>query len=594
MNEVLIYIIKVLVIHGLLYLFYRLVLKNSARHVLNRAYLLGALIAAFIIPFIAFTVPDSTQASAAENPVIYWLSEPTMGLEYFEIIPVKQQEVFSFWSLMPIIYVLIATFLVVRSMVYLILLDRLKKHSEHIQKRWFSLFKTSHKRPFSFFSNVFIPQHFFGTDAFRQVLAHECVHVRQLHSVDRLLLDFFVSLFWFNPFIYLYRNALIEIHEYQADEAVINRFNDPIGYQEILFSQLQSTEYSELVSHFNFSLIKKRIVMMNKQKKGSGWVYSLTLPVTLMIVFTFSSKESVEPLKEVRQDLTSLISPITHVSELNQLFQQDNEPSILPIKEASLTRLTSGFGKRMHPITKKEQWHLGVDFSCKVGSEVMATADGVVESVTDNPGGYGKLVTIDHGNEYKTRYAQLSEFKVKEGDEVKKGQVIALSGNSGMSTAPHLHYEVQKGDKRINPLDYIDDYDFKPGAKEIKSEASNDDLKLSSQNPKESTADKNAVLTVETFNTSTGKENGAILSDKSNVLEEESVEQIENSDGTSPIYFLDGTRIEEVSTIQPEDIDHVNVLKGEKAIEKYGEDGRNGVIEITTKKNKVKNESKLK
>ena len=101
------------------------------------------------------------------------------------------------------------------------------------------LFKTTHNRPFSFFSNVFMPRSLvrFGGVQNRCWLTNVFMYGSSTQWIGSLL-DFVVSLFWFNPFIYLYRNALIEIHEYQADEAVINRFKDPIGYQEILFSQL--------------------------------------------------------------------------------------------------------------------------------------------------------------------------------------------------------------------------------------------------------------------------------------------------------------------------------------------------------------------
>lgn len=642
MNEVIIYLLKVIAIHGILYLVYHALLRNSNRHGLNRTFLLSAVLLAFAIPFIEFSVPASATEFSEENPVIVWLSEPTASFHEFELVPVKNSPYFSYWSLIPWLYALIAGVLVIRSLVYLFLLRRLKRQSEHIRKRWFSLFKTSHKRPFSFFSNVFIPTDLFGSDAFGQILAHECVHVRQFHSMDRLLLDFVGSLFWFNPFIYLYRNALIEIHEYQADEAVVKRFKDPIGYQEILFSQLQSAQYSGLVSHFNFSMIKKRIVMMNKNRKMSGWVYVLTLPIMLTVVFAFSSKQAMEPLSEVGDGIALLLGPekefqwaaldftLMDKEEAQRTFQQENLPSIMPIKEASLARLTSGFGKRVHPIKKTEQWHLGIDFSCKVGSEVVATANGTIESVTDNPEGYGKLILVDHGNEYKTRYAQLSEFKVEEGDQVKKGQVIALSGNSGLSTAPHLHYEVQKGDKRVDPVDYIEDYDFRPRIKEIKTPQTGKSQKEEALQRREEAL---AAKELELVRKEEALAKKALeQADKMNQQEQEKAqeelrraemerERMEmekkqelrfkqkdgdettftistdkrSRNGKTPLFVLDGLEVTDISGLSPEEIESVVVLKGEKAIDKYGEKATDGVIEISTKiKEKDKQKSKAK
>ena len=214
MSEVLIYTGKVLVIQAIFYGFYRLVLRNSIRHGWNRLFLLAALVVSFAIPFIQ--IPDQLSVQPLEeSPVIVWMHESAME---FEVVPVPKESGeanFSMWYLLPWLYVLVTCLLIGRSAVYLIFIQKLKKHSEYVKKRWFKLFKTSQTRPFSFFSNVFIPKDIFGSNAFDQILAHECVHVKQRHSIDRLLMDFFVSLFWFNPFIYLYRNALIEIHEFQ-------------------------------------------------------------------------------------------------------------------------------------------------------------------------------------------------------------------------------------------------------------------------------------------------------------------------------------------------------------------------------------------
>ena len=463
MNEYVVYFLKVMAIQGLFFGLYSLILRNSGRHALNRWYLLSTLFLAFFIPFISFSLPDQTPQVVQENPVILWLSEPSS--EEYEIIQIQERKTYSWWALVPIFYGLVVFVLVLRSTFHLSILSRLKRNSEPILKKWFTLFKTSQNRSFSFFSNVFIPRWLFGTDAFDQVLAHECVHVRQLHSVDRLLLDFVVSLFWFNPFIYLYRNALIEIHEYQADEAVVKEFKDPIAYQEILYSQLQTPQYSELVSHFNFQMIKKRIVMMNKQKKRTGWVYALAAPLTLVMIFAFSSKETMNPIDEVGDEISAMIGPIDEVTGLAEmLFQSDNEPSILPFKEKTFNKMTSGFGMRMHPIDKERKFHRGMDFSCKTGTEIIATADGTVEKVRRSSTGYGNLLVVDHGNGFVTKYAQLSSFKVQEGDKVQKGQVIAFSGNSGASTAPHLHYEVVKNGEAVNPADYIKNYQFKSSA----------------------------------------------------------------------------------------------------------------------------------
>ena len=130
-------------------------------------------------------------------------------------------------------------------------------------------------------------------------------------------------------------------------------------------------------------------------------------------------------------------------------------PAIQPISNKELIRLASGFGWRIHPIYKVKKLHKGIDFSAPIGTPVYATADGVVKHVIVKFSGYGKFIEIDHGFGYRTRYAHLHDFNVKEGQKVKRGELIAYVGNTGTSTAPHLHYEVTKNGHKINPIHYF-------------------------------------------------------------------------------------------------------------------------------------------
>lgn len=128
-------------------------------------------------------------------------------------------------------------------------------------------------------------------------------------------------------------------------------------------------------------------------------------------------------------------------------------PTISPLDHYK--RITSNFGKRYNPLKKKQDFHRGIDFSAEIGTPVQSTASGTVISVTNSTGGYGLHLEIEHGDGFITKYAHLSEIKVEEGDLVTLGQVIGLSGNTGWSTAPHLHYEVIKDGEYVDPLDYF-------------------------------------------------------------------------------------------------------------------------------------------
>lgn len=127
-------------------------------------------------------------------------------------------------------------------------------------------------------------------------------------------------------------------------------------------------------------------------------------------------------------------------------------PAIQPVRNKDLKRIGSYFGTRMDPFYKVKKFHEGVDFTAPVGTEIYASGDGVVSEAGRNFGGYGNQVVIDHGYSYTTVYAHLSKISVRKGQSVKRGQVIGYVGNTGKSTAPHLHYEVRKSRIAVNPI----------------------------------------------------------------------------------------------------------------------------------------------
>lgn len=129
-------------------------------------------------------------------------------------------------------------------------------------------------------------------------------------------------------------------------------------------------------------------------------------------------------------------------------------PAIQPVANKNLKRMASGYGKRIHPVYKTKKMHWGMDFSAPKGTEVYATGDGKVEKVKRSKRGYGNQVRINHSYGYKTFYAHLDKYIVKKGQFVKRGDLIGYVGSTGTSTAPHLHYEVVKGKKKVNPVNY--------------------------------------------------------------------------------------------------------------------------------------------
>jgi Membrane proteins related to metalloendopeptidases len=130
-------------------------------------------------------------------------------------------------------------------------------------------------------------------------------------------------------------------------------------------------------------------------------------------------------------------------------------PAIQPVANKELIALASGFGLRIHPVYKVKKMHTGVDFAAVIGTPIYATADGKIDKLDVSFSGYGKMIEIDHGFGYRTRYAHMHGFAVRQGQRVKRGDLIGYVGDTGLSTAPHLHYEVFVNGIHVNPIHYF-------------------------------------------------------------------------------------------------------------------------------------------
>lgn len=129
-------------------------------------------------------------------------------------------------------------------------------------------------------------------------------------------------------------------------------------------------------------------------------------------------------------------------------------PAIIPISSQDMTRIASGFGLRIHPIYKIIKFHSGMDFTAPAGTDIYATGNGVVASVQTSQRGLGKNIVIDHGFGYSSTYAHLSNFNVRVGQKVQRGDVIGYVGNTGTSIANHLHYEIRLNGVNVDPVNY--------------------------------------------------------------------------------------------------------------------------------------------
>ena len=174
-----------------------------------------------------------------------------------------------------------------------------------------------------------------------------------------------------------------------------------------------------------------------------------------------SDRQIILELKEkVRQSEATLTKLNESYLELQRLLDtvgdgRNRIPAIQPVINQQLTLLTASYGMRIHPFYRTLQSHQGVDYTVPEGSRVFATADGTVREVAQRNSTSGQTVVIDHGNGYETSYSHLSKINVRKGQQVRRGDIIALSGDTGLSLAPHLHYEVRLDGMRVDPIHYF-------------------------------------------------------------------------------------------------------------------------------------------
>ena len=178
----------------------------------------------------------------------------------------------------------------------------------------------------------------------------------------------------------------------------------------------------------------------NKKFVNKDMVINLTKTVDQVRRKLYIESKSQDEVVELARNKEKLLSAI---------------PAIRPLRDNEIGHLASGYGMRIHPVYKVRRMHPGIDFSSPVGTPIYATADGVVEKVEFSFSGYGKMVDIDHGFGYKTRYAHMHGFNVYRGQKIKRGELIGYVGNTGLSTGPHLHYEVMINGKQVNPVYYF-------------------------------------------------------------------------------------------------------------------------------------------
>jgi len=273
------------------------------------------------------------------------------------------------------------------------------------------------------------------TAKMKNILSHELVHINRKDFQKFVILRVIAAIFFFSPFVRIVINEIINCEEIETDSGAIRAFRlSPLSFGETIIGFMRTGAPRKLpapaLTKFSKWRLKMRIEnLSNRRKTRRGdLIQKFLLVVTTAVVMSSFAAISGAPQKSDRRAMGNPLS---------------------------VGKLTLAYGLTKHPITKLNYDHRGVDLAAPLGSAVLAPADARALEVGFNDK-MGNYIILIHDGNITTLYAHLQKVLIKESERVKKGDRIAFVGTSGISTGPHLHFEVRKNDANTDPGEFID------------------------------------------------------------------------------------------------------------------------------------------
>lgn len=583
------YLVQVNLYLVLFYGFYRLLLSGETFYALNRAYLVGSAVLSFGIPFWYSDYIQSFFITQQVNEVFFSVLSPAV----FEV-RANVQNPFTWFDLLRVIYVSFTVFLAIKLIFNLLQLKKLLENSAVHQKQGAG---------FSFFNFVFVDKDLQKQEV---VMEHEKVHIRQLHSADVMLFELIAVLCWFNPVVYFYKKSTKNIHEFIADDIASRLEPTKADYAMLLFSQQFGLNPHQLTNtFFNNSTLKCRIEMLQKPRshKIALLKYGFTVPLfVLMLVIASASIAKHPSIKTV--EIACETAANTPVLKLPNLVLKEN------IDKAKIEKIS----KDTSVNDLDEVVVVGYENNGKVYSEEVFT------TVDENPTYIGGIKEMYKFIGQNLRYpleahrqniqgkvfakfiirkdGSTSDIKVLKGigfgcDE----EVVRIIGmlpkwNAGKQngkpvnvffTMP-VNFLIEgstEGKTKIEKLSIIENG-------ETKTWIESEDIKREYERVKKIMQDGNRSVDMTT--TSDEKlvtftiHDKIPLSSKPYNPKSETPKYNMNGAMDNALWVIDGITTTDKSSLKPEEIESISVLKDASAVATYGEKGRNGVIIITTKK----------
>ncbi|WP_405205457.1 M56 family metallopeptidase [Aquimarina sp. LLG6339-5] len=600
MEAFLIYLVKSSIVLSLFYLVYFFLLRKDTFFTVNRHFLLTGIVSALLLPLLEFTT-------------IEFIEQPN-----FQIIEVNswaastsenQTTPINWWLIIFNTYMAITSILLIRFIFQLVSLQKIFKKSPNKRNNGFSFLKTEEDiAPFSFFKYIIFNPSLHESKELEMIIKHEKIHAKQYHTLDILIANIFVIFQWINPFSWVYKKSLQQNLEFIADQEAVRDIPSKKEYQLTLV-KVSSNNYSSITNNFYQSLIKKRIVMLNKKesKNQNLWKATIILPLLSLFLWSFNTKTEIQYTQNNTSDQATTIEDIVP-NETDNIIKKEKFP--IEKKEDS---------KKEYPnnnTPNKEKAILSTKFpkqekteenETNVKKEVLVKSKkNTIEFVINKKSTKKDLEKIKRilKNEYDVTVI-FSEVKRDNNNDITSISVDVSSKKSNTNFS-------LSNDSPITP--FVLSYDSKED--KINIGQSNNNIWISkSKGSKHSDTqiieinsddDKESIFIVEGDKKKKRKVSGK-KDEKNTIFIETDDNQSHlsfHSDGSKtlfdfdsdsdkdPLYIIDGKEAskKEVKKLKSDEIQTINVSKGKENVMKYGKKGEDGVIHITTKK-KTKKET---
>jgi TonB-dependent SusC/RagA subfamily outer membrane receptor len=553
MPYILQYLIKFSISMAGVYLFYKVFLRPLTFYRWNRFYLLGYSLLSFIMPFVNITPwmgSGGVNNSSLANVI------PVIGNYGFTGEASSGAEQFTLTGRLPVVFFTGMVILLARLLLQYTSIRLLRRKAVLLNSDTnVQLYETDTPvTPFSFGKSIYFCRKRHSEEELQRIIAHEFVHVKQRHTIDMLTGELLCVVNWFNPFAWLVRHAIRQNLEFLADNAVLEMGVDKKEYQYLLLKVAGISQY-RIASNFNFSNLKKRIAMMNKLKSARLHLtkFLFVLPLLAVVLLAFREKKQ-------KQE-----GPQEPVSKSGFLVTDTLPAPLVPVEKPAVAPLPPVAPvPPVPPVMPK-----GVKKIVIKNNKVMVTLQTGKQEAYD-------LAVPEQKAAFEKKYGKLPE---------PPAPPVPVNADAGLNGPGNSRIVVRRIDNNVL---FIVDGVKRPEGKKVLETIKPENIEQVSVLKDESAiaaygeAGKNGVVVIKTKKNIISPPSG----DNQPVAGQRFI--INDKDGkASPLYVVDGMEQQPESqvlkTLRPEDVESVSVLKDRSAGEKYGDKGRNGVIEIKTK-----------